>query len=92
MVRMPRRKSNWAGVFVLEARDPNHAIRLMSKPPGVGLGWTNLELPECGHLARYEAQDPSVANEKARHRPGPTSAVTSALARLNFRDRRRRNG
>jgi len=35
---MPKPKSNSAGFLVLEARDMDHAIELMSKQPGVKAG------------------------------------------------------
>jgi hypothetical protein len=35
-MRKPR--NNWVGILILEARDLNHAVELMSKHPGVRVG------------------------------------------------------
>ena len=61
-------KEQLGGDLWARSQGLNHAVQLMSKQPGVkGLGWANLERPGCGHS--HEADDPSVANEKARHHP-----------------------
>ena len=41
-------KEQLGGIHILEARDLNHAIQLMSQHPGVKYGWTDGDTAGCG--------------------------------------------